>query len=588
MTADPAPTPHPRHRAADAAWIGLFLALVAAAWWRAHTFAPTLIDRTGLPPLWPVVAGATEPLDCDEAAYAYMGRRLNAGALLYRDLAENKPPLGYWLFALATRLGGASEWTVRLTPLPFVLGTMGLLWWIARDLVGPLGAIGAALLYALLSTDPYIYGNGMQLEQPINLLSTAALAALLAARRRGDRLALPTLAGALVAAATLIRPTSAVLLPFLVVLLPGDHATSFLGRARPALAVSIGLLAVLAASLAALAAQGVLAPAWENTILAARALVADTPPPPHVPPWYLRWLTGNSDPRDGSLPWPFGATDWLVWWGRGAWPLWLFATIAIIGMAARSPRGDARRALAAWTLAAWLQVVLPRQYWPHYYLLPTPPLALGTTIALADAIRSLRAGRRRAAFLALLGAIAITATFAIQVRDYLLVPASELTARYKGGRQWIALRQLGAQLAFRARGAGLSGLQVWGWQSPLYLYSGLDAPSRHFFNNDLVKTHIDAPHPLVDRWKAELLADLERQPPAFVFCGDHPFAALRAWLEDNYIPSNLVRQGPRGEGLWLRKGLRLSNPMPQRLLRVQPRRRFPPVPPEIAVPATTL
>ena len=36
--------------------------------------------------------GAAEPLDCDEAAYGYMGRRMAAGAVLYKDLTEYKPP----------------------------------------------------------------------------------------------------------------------------------------------------------------------------------------------------------------------------------------------------------------------------------------------------------------------------------------------------------------------------------------------------------------------------------------------------------------------------------------------------------------
>ena len=56
------------------------------------------------------MAGASEPLDCDEAAYAYIGHRLLKGDVMYRDLTENKPPLGYWLYALAVALGGSTSW----------------------------------------------------------------------------------------------------------------------------------------------------------------------------------------------------------------------------------------------------------------------------------------------------------------------------------------------------------------------------------------------------------------------------------------------------------------------------------------------
>ncbi|GIW86823.1 MAG: hypothetical protein KatS3mg108_1147 [Isosphaeraceae bacterium] len=571
-------------RSVDAAWFGLLVAWIACAWWRAHTFAPTLIERTGLPALWPVVSGRTEPLDCDEAAYAYMGRRLNAGARLYRDLAENKPPLGYALFALATRLGGASEWTVRLMPLPLVWATMFALWCCARLIAGSWAAILAAFLYVLLATDPYVYGNSMQLEQAINLAHAAALAALVASRRRPGLL-WPSLAGAGVGASTLIRPTAIILLPVLFLLLPRLRSGSIGHRIRPALASALGFAAVVSACVAVLAAQGILAEAWENTVVAARALVAETPAPPYAPPALIRWLTGNADPRDGRLPWPFGSTDWLVWWGRGAWPLWLFSTASLIGLAWKSPPGDPRRAIGAWTLATAVQVVLPGQYWHHYYLLPTPFLALGTAVALADVIKPPR--RLGSLLILTIGSLATFGTLAIQIRDYLLVPASELTIRYKGGRQWVALRDLGTQLGHRARGWGETGLQVWGWQSPLYVYSGLDAPSRHFFNNDLVKAYIDRSHPLVDRWKAELMADLHRRPPAFVFCGDRPFATLRDWLRQNYDPSSLLPPSPTGQGLWTRRGLPQLSPAPRRMLRVSDERRRLPQIDDSAPPATT-
>ena len=56
--------------------------------------------------LWPAAVGASEPLDCDEAAYAYIGHRILHGDVMYRDLTENKPPLGYWLYTLTVALGG--------------------------------------------------------------------------------------------------------------------------------------------------------------------------------------------------------------------------------------------------------------------------------------------------------------------------------------------------------------------------------------------------------------------------------------------------------------------------------------------------
>src|SRR6516225_7153054 len=77
----------------------LLFVLVLDVWYRGATFAPTNIQATGLS-LWPAATGPSEPLDCDEAAYAYIGHRMLAGGVMYRDLTENKPPLGYWLYML--------------------------------------------------------------------------------------------------------------------------------------------------------------------------------------------------------------------------------------------------------------------------------------------------------------------------------------------------------------------------------------------------------------------------------------------------------------------------------------------------------
>ena len=38
----------------------------------------------------------------------------SAATCMYRDLTENKPPLGYWLYTLAVALGGYNELTIRL------------------------------------------------------------------------------------------------------------------------------------------------------------------------------------------------------------------------------------------------------------------------------------------------------------------------------------------------------------------------------------------------------------------------------------------------------------------------------------------
>src|ERR1700722_9395789 len=101
----------------------LILLLVLDVWYRAHTFGPHIRDAIGIR-LWPMAVGASEPLDCDEAAYAYIGHRILRGDVMYRDLTENKPPLGYWLYTLTVALCGYQELAMRVVPIPLVLATI--------------------------------------------------------------------------------------------------------------------------------------------------------------------------------------------------------------------------------------------------------------------------------------------------------------------------------------------------------------------------------------------------------------------------------------------------------------------------------
>ena len=71
----------------------LVLLMLFDVWYRAHTFGPHVRDGLGIN-LWPATIGASEPLDCDEAAYAYIGHRILRGDVLYRDVTENKTAAG--------------------------------------------------------------------------------------------------------------------------------------------------------------------------------------------------------------------------------------------------------------------------------------------------------------------------------------------------------------------------------------------------------------------------------------------------------------------------------------------------------------
>lgn len=522
----------------------LILALAFCAWWRAYTFAPAARGAIGAD-LWPWAVGATEPLDCDEAVYAYIGKRLLAGDAMYRDLTENKPPLGYFLYAAAVGAGGYTEGAIRAMSLPYVLATVALLWWVALRLGGPLAAAIAAWAYAFASADPYLFGNGSNMEHFVNAFAVAGLACMLRGSAAG--------AGLFAGLSALVKQVAGA--PLLVY--AGAIA---LDRSRPRIRrllwLAAGFATPWAIALGILAAQGAGRDAFEDIVRYGGALATDTPPDPNSPPGWARWLTGNADPTPqgkpwdaGGLPWPFGSTNYYVWWGAGLWPLWLASALSWPYLAF-GPRLPGRRLLAAWVAACWLQVTLPGLYWQHYYLLPLPGAVLSVALALGDSLAAARS-RRLALIPAAALSAAIAGSLAIQVRDYAMVPPEQITARFKGGAQWVALRKLGASLKARAEGAEDPRLFVWGWQSPLYFYSGLDGVTRQVFVDPLMKNFADKGHPRTDARVARTLRDLREHPPDFVFCGDPPFPALRAFLEERYVPGP-EGVAPQGQGLWVR------------------------------------
>jgi 4-amino-4-deoxy-L-arabinose transferase-like glycosyltransferase len=537
----------------------LITLMILDVWYRAHTFGPDIQKAVGFR-LWPASVGASEPLDCDEAAYAYIGHRILNGDAMYRDLTENKPPLGYWLYAITVAIGGYRELAIRVMPIPFVLATLWLVWWVGNRLAGSGAAAGAALTFSLLSTDPYLFGNGANMEHFINFFAAGSLAAFLKGWGPRDRRFLFA-AGVFLGAAALVKQVAIAPAPLFALALAfkrspgvGLPMRSFAQVVGDVAAFASGAVSIILIATSIVVVTGAAWPAFDDIFHYGRALATDTLPEPNAPVGLIRWFTGNADPR-GQLPWPFGSTDYLVWWGAGSWPVWLASIPALLYLLLGPRTTSARRLVALWTLAAWAQVVLPGLYWQHYYLLPIVGSALVVAIALSDSIvGSIRpAVGNRGRWLAVCSSVAlcaaIAATLVIQCRSYLMVAPEELTIRYKGGRQWVVLRAMGFELAGRSRIWSDPKLYIWGWQSPLLFYGRLDSPTRHFFVDNLLRDQADRDHPLIRPRIDEIVRTLENRPPELVFAGYPPFPALRDFLNAHYLRSRI------SPGLWvLREG----------------------------------
>jgi 4-amino-4-deoxy-L-arabinose transferase-like glycosyltransferase len=540
--------------------VGLFLILAWDVWWRCHTIGPTVRDLTGFAP-WPVVKGEAEPLDCDEAAYAYIGRRLDQGAVMYRDVSENKPPLGYWLYTLAVKIGGANELTIRLMPIPYVLATITMIWWLGLQLRGPSTACLAAWIFGLLSTDPYLFGNGANMEHFLNFFAVGSLAAMARSFEKPGRRWL-LIAGAAVGLGFLVKQVVALhgLVYVLAVVLASRSdrlelslTSRMFAKLWDLIALAFGFFLPVLVSILVLWLQGAGSAAFDDIVIYGSALTTIKVPGPHSPPKLIRWFAGNADLK-GILPPPFDKTKYLVWWGSGSWPIWLAAIPCIGWLLIARAIGRMGKLIGAFTLSSWFQVAIPGLFWAHYYLLPTPGLALVVAVgtvasfrAIFGSIKALQGGGVILAanvFLVLLASIASTGW--IQVRDYLMVEPEALTRLYKGGQQWVILRAMGRELALRSKAWEHPTLYVWGWQSPLFIYSGLDSPTRHFFADPLLEDYSYGYHrndPRVRLRIERVMKDLEAHPPSMSLVAYAAFPELSQFLKEHDISTRVSAMG---------------------------------------------
>jgi 4-amino-4-deoxy-L-arabinose transferase-like glycosyltransferase len=100
----------------------------------------------------------------DSGFYAYIGKAILHGQIPYRDVWDDKPPLGYYLNALALLFFGQTAWGVWWSSVAWITGCMVLLFLVIKKLLGgiPAGISCAIFLVALMNPEIFQGGNLME------------------------------------------------------------------------------------------------------------------------------------------------------------------------------------------------------------------------------------------------------------------------------------------------------------------------------------------------------------------------------------------------------------------------------------------
>jgi 4-amino-4-deoxy-L-arabinose transferase-like glycosyltransferase len=141
--------------------------------------------------VWLATLGARPLFNPDEGRYAEIPREMLSGGdwviphldgLAYIE----KPPLQYWATALAYRVLGANVFSARLYTALCALGTIALVWVLARDLWDEAVAWRAAAVLASLSLFT-VMGQLLTLDMSLTFFMTLSVAGFLLAQRGRSR-----------------------------------------------------------------------------------------------------------------------------------------------------------------------------------------------------------------------------------------------------------------------------------------------------------------------------------------------------------------------------------------------------------------
>jgi hypothetical protein len=463
--------------------------------------------------LWLVWRSRSWPLVHDAPLMHYVAWRIGQGAVPYRDVFDMNFPGAYLLHLLVITTLGAGDVAWRV----FDLGWLALTGALLVGLAAPWGmtsALGAALGFALY----HLAGGAWQAGQRDFLLCAFLLTGALGVARwmerarggDGDGRRALAAGGLALGAAVTIKPHAAALaLALGLVVLVTAARTKRGAVAAPAVFAGAALV-VPAAVVAWLGAAGAL-PAW-------RAIVFD-----YLLPLYSR--LGRS-------------AGWTVY-RPGAWLALGAGVLLSLGSALAGGRWGPRHLVA--TLGALygvLHFVAQAKGW-EYHLYPLA--AFATLLLFAEVGPALRHARGPAAMALLACAVAAAALLASKA-------AEASAAGWERDKAALA-RRLAGELAPRLRpGDTVQVLDTTGGGIHALLRLRVREPTRflydfHFFH--------DVGHPAIEALRAELIRDLDAQPPRLIVLFERGWPAggyerLDAFvaLRERLARYDLVRPGP--------------------------------------------
>lgn len=421
----------------------------------------------------------------DSGVFAYVGVRVLAGDLPYRDVWDHKAPAVYYLDALSLALSGHRVAGLRLAEIVFAVATAWAIYRLGSNLLQSHWAASLATLSFALVSNSYLFSAGGDLYFTEAFVQFPTVLSIYFAVRhqitRQQRYLFWS--GALGGCAILFKPSGGFLLIALA-LWTIDRAWKEPRRWRYALlrlmSLAAGAALPLTSTAAYFALRGGLAELYSQVIVYNSLYVTN-----YFQGGFFQSLTLH------ALHW--AGTLGFVWLPAGVGLVW-----------GKGP-SEKRRLLVLWFLADLASAMVGGKHLAHYFLQVLPSLALlagSGWLTLKERRWLVPRGFRGISLISVLIATLLV----------LLVTQTEFTLA------WVFFRRDGNLAAteqaarfIEANTAKEETIYVWGAETAVYFLSGRKSASRYVYLYPLLAPGYSSP-----RQTNELLQDLKTQKPRYI------------------------------------------------------------------------
>ena len=460
-----------------------------------------------------------EPLERDITSAAVIANEMLAGRALYADLWDHKPPAVHVTHALAIMLVGRGPGAIYLLNIAAAVVTLLGVFVAASAVGGTAAGLWGAAFWTLVSGDLWLQANQPNAEVFINASIVWAFALLVGGSERRHVLRVVAIGG-LFALASLYKPVSAataavLALAHVIAPWPGCSRRRALGDA-----LLIG---------------GIGAAAWLGTAayFAARAHFTDFYQAVFA---YNRYYSTHFWGDNAHASQTVVSNLLNSFFPDRSFPvLSLLTTLAVFTLAGaiydtiRAPRRQWLM-LFGFGVGTHIAVALPGQWWPHYYQLWLPPIAIGAGWA-AVASRASGAQWMPRWVSTTAASTTILLLLAQQIPLYRVPP--EAWSQLKYGELFVAEQKLGRELG--ALLATNETFYEFGAETGLYFESRHSPPSGAFYAYPLLEG------PEASSLTSRAIIDLEHRLPTMLVVdqtllqlgwGRHP---ILEWAGSRYV-----------------------------------------------------